>query len=259
LLATWVVCVKGALQAPIDKRFSGFNASGVRARALAALLIYLGPLLRGWERIKWRVKEMRAQAHIGFVETEQSAQIFWMERTFHLSYWSEAGTEKELLLGGLANFLAQHKYLVAVDTGWSNWDLQIARGLCGRSLVTVCTENHGGSKRLLRVRCAMRLSPLALFLLRCYAALAAFSLILGWPLVAAVIGIAGFVNIAMIGWQLVDFGRLMHRIVETVAKQARLAPLEPLQHALPPVCYPKVSEDPSATSARISEAPLAPG
>jgi len=259
LLATWVVCVKGALQAPIDKRFSGFDASGVRARALAALLIYLGPLLRGWERIKWRVKEMRAQAHIGFVETEQSAQIFWMERTFHLSYWSEAGTEKELLLGGLADFLVQHKYLVAVDTGWSNWDLKIARGLCGRSLVTVCTENHGGSKRLLRVRCAMRLSPLARFLLRSYAALAAFSLILGWPLVAAVIGIAGFVNIGMIGWQLVNFGRLMHRIVETVAKQARLVPLEPLRHPLPPVCHPKVSEDPSATSARISEAPLVRG
>ena len=103
---------------------------------------------------------------------------------------------------------------------------QLARGLCTRCLVTVCTENHGGSKRLLRVRCAMRLSQLALFLLRGYAALTAFALILGWPIVAAVAGGVGMVNIGAMGWQIVDFGRLMHRIVETVAKQARLLPLE---------------------------------
>ena len=70
VLATWVTCINGACQAPIDKQFTGFNVTGVKARALAALLIYLGPLLRGWERIKWRVKAMRAQAHIGLVETE---------------------------------------------------------------------------------------------------------------------------------------------------------------------------------------------
>ena len=259
LLATWVVCVKGALQAPIDKRFSRFNATGMRARALAALLIYLGPLLRGWERIKWRAKEMRAQAHIGFVETEQSAKIFWTERAFHLSYWSEASTEKEKLIGGLTDFLVQHKYLVTVDTGWSNWDLKIARGLFSRSLVTVCTEHHGGSKRVLRVRCAMRLSALALFLLRSYAALAALALMLGWPHVAAMIGIAGFVNIGAIGWQLVDFGRLMHRIVETVAKQARLVPLEPVRHTLPQFGHPEPSDDPTGTSGRTSEAPLVRG
>ena len=74
LLATWGLCVNGALQAPIDKRFTGFNITGVRARVLAALLIYLGPLFRGWERIKWRVKEMRAQAQIGLIDTDQHAR-----------------------------------------------------------------------------------------------------------------------------------------------------------------------------------------
>jgi len=259
LLATWVVCVTGALQAPIDKRFSGFNLTGVRARALAALLIYLGPLLRGWERIKWRVKEMRAQTHIGFIETEQRARIRWRERAFHLSYWSETGTEKEVLLGGLTDFLVPQKYLVAADTGWSNWDLKIARGLCSRCLVTVCTENHGSSKRLLRVRCALRLSHLALFLLRSYAALTAFALILGWPLVAAVMGMAGIVNVGVIGWQLVDFGRLMHRIVEAVAKQARLVPLEPARRLPPRIRHPRETTNPAEKSCRTSESPLVGG
>jgi hypothetical protein len=259
LLATLSVCVHGALQAPIDKRFAGLNLSGVRARALAAVLIYLGPLLRGWERIKWRVKQMRAQAHIGFTETEQRARICWTERSFQLSYWSEAGLEKEVLLGGLTDFLVPQKYLVSADTGWSNWDLKIARGLWSRCLVTVCTENHGSSKRLLRVRCAMRLSQLALFVLRGYAVLTAFALILGWPIVAAVVGGLGMLNIGLMGWQVVDFGRLMHRIVETVAKQARLVPLEAASTRPSRLRDPDKSRNSVATSRRTSETPLVRG
>jgi hypothetical protein len=231
-LATWGLCINGAIRAPIDKRFSGFNTTGIRARALVALLIYLGPLFRGWERIKWRVKEMQAQSQIGLIDTEQRARISLRERAFHLSYWSEAGAEKEALLPGLIALLVSHKYLVTTDAGWSNWDLKIARGLCSRALVTVCAENHGGNKRLLRVRCAMRLSHLALFLLRSYAALTAFTLILGWPLVAGVIATFGIINIGVICCQLLDFGRLMHRIVEGVAKQAQLVGLEPAQRPL---------------------------
>jgi glycosyltransferase involved in cell wall biosynthesis len=259
LLATLSVCVHGALQAPIDKRFAGLNLSGVRARALAAVLIYLGPLLRGWERIKWRVKQMRAQAHIGFTETEQRARICWRERSFQLSYWSEASLEKEVLLGGLTDFLVPQKYLVSADTGWSNWDLKIARGLWSRCLVTVCTENHGSSKRLLRVRCAMRLSQLALFVLRGYAVLTAFALILCWPIVAAVVGGLGMLNIGLMGWQVVDFGRLMHRIVETVAKQARLVPLEAASTRPSRLRDPDKSRNSVATSRRTSETPLVRG
>jgi hypothetical protein len=227
LLATWVVCVNGACQAPIDARFTGLSLIGIRARALAALLIYLGPLLRGWERIKWRVKQMRVQDHVGLVDTEQPARVYWRERAFHLFYWSEAGAEKEVLLGGLTNFLIPQKYLVIVDTGWSRWDLKIARGLCSRSLVTVCAENHGGQKRLLRVRCAMRLSRPALFLVRGYTALTAFALILGWPLAGTITGALGTATAVAMGCQLVMFGRLMHRIIEAVAKQAKLMPLAP--------------------------------
>jgi hypothetical protein len=190
------------------------------------------------------------------METEQRARICWRERSFHLSYWSEAGSEKEVLLGGLTDFLIPQKYLVSADTGWSNWDLKIARGLCSRCLVTVCAENHGGSKRLLRVRCAMRLSHLALFLLRGYAALTAFALILGWPLVAAVVAGMGMVNIGAVGWQLVDFGRLMHRIVETVAKQARLAPLEAAWTRRAWVGDPYKSGDSAVTCRRNSDTPL---
>ena len=235
LLVTWAMCVNGALKAPIDKRFNG-----VKARALVALLIYLGPLLRGWERLKWRLKELRTHDHIGPVETEQRARISWRSRAFQLAYWSETETEKEALIGGLMGFLVPQKYFVVPDTGWSNWDLEIARGLCSRALVVVCAENHGGAKRLLRVRCAMRFSRFALFLLRGCAALTAAALILGWPFTAAAIGAVGLVSSAVMACQLVGFGRLMHRIIEAVARQSRLIPVEPLVRTALPLHAPSV-------------------
>ena len=227
LLVTWVICVDGACKATIDKRFASF-----KARALVALLIYLGPLLRGWERARWRLKEMRTNDYVGLARTEQRAHICWGTRAFNLAYWSEAAAEKEALICGLMDFLVPQKYFVVPDTGWSNWDLKIARGLCSRALVLVCAENHGGAKRLLRVRCAMRFSRIALFMLRGCAAATALALILGWLLTAAAIGAAGLIGLAAMGCQLIGFGRLMHRIIEAVAKQTRLVPLEPVARTL---------------------------
>jgi hypothetical protein len=102
-------------------------------------------------------------------------------------------------------------------------------------LVTVCAENHGGEKRLLRVRCAMRSSSLARVLLRCYAALGAGSLILGAPVAAVFFLTLALINFGVIGWQLATFGRLMHRIIEAVASQAGLVPAEPIGAKVLPI------------------------
>jgi glycosyltransferase involved in cell wall biosynthesis len=236
LLTTWAMCVNGALKAPIDPRFKG-----LKARALVALLIYLGPLLRGWERIKWRLRTMQTHDHIRLAPIEQKARVSWLARAFVLRYWDESGAEKEVLLGGLMDFLLPQKYFVVADTGWSKWDIKIARGLWSRALVTVVAENHGGPKRLLRVRVAMRSSKLGLVLLRAYAALAAGSLILGAPLVAAVFLVIAVLNIGVIGWQLARFGLLMHHIVEAVARQARLIPAEPLARPALPIGKPRMT------------------
>ncbi len=227
LLITWVICINGALRAPIDKRFRG-----VKARALVALLIYLGPILRGFERIKWRIKETRAPESTTALEPPiQKARISWKERAFYLSYWSDAGDDKEALLGGLMRFLVPQKYFVVVDQGWDEWDLKIARGLWSRALVLVCTENHGGAKRLLRVRCAMRLSRFAAFVLRAYALVAAVALILHSPGLGIVVGLLGLAHGVSISLRTIEFGGLMHRIIETVAQRAELSPLEPSRSA----------------------------
>ena len=108
------------------------------------------------------LREMRAQTAARLAPRSSSAPASpGRARAFHLAYWSEAGAEKEALLGGLMDFLLRAEILrrapiPAGATGTS----KIARGLCSRALVMVCAENHGGGKRLLRVRCAMRLSRL---------------------------------------------------------------------------------------------------
>jgi glycosyltransferase involved in cell wall biosynthesis len=224
LLTTWAICINGALKAPIDKRFRG-----VKARALVALLIYVGPILRGWERLKWRFKELRRGERVAepVHEARQKARVAWRERAFYLSYWSDRGDEKELLLGGLMRFLTPQKYFIVADEGWNDWDLKVARGLWSRALVLVCTENHGGMKRLLRVRCAMRLSRFSDVVLRCYAVAVAAALILDAPAAAAVIAAFGLAQGALVAYRTFEFGKLMHGIIETVARQVELSPVGP--------------------------------
>ena len=223
-LITWVLCINGALKAPIDKRFRG-----LKARSLVALLIYLGPILRGWERLRWRLREMKTHEYVpvSVQEPPQPARRALRERAFYVSYWSDRSDEKEALLGALMRFLTPQKYFVMMDQGWNDWDLKIARGLWSRAFVLVCTENHGGEKRLLRVRCAMRFSRFSVFVLRTYAALTAAALILDVPAVAAVVGVIGLAQGVLISYRAVEFGRLMHGIVETVAKQVGLTPVVP--------------------------------
>jgi len=132
-------------------------------------------------------------------------------------------------LGGLMRFLIPQKYFVVADQGWDGWDLKIARGLWSRAQVLVCTENHGSGKHLLRVRCAMRLSRFAAFVLRAYAVVTAAALILDAPVPATIVGLIGLAHCEFIALRTIVFGRLMHRIIETVAQRQELVPLKPAQ------------------------------
>src|SRR5580658_1205484 len=212
IFTTWTLCVSGALKAPIDPRFRG-----PKARALIALLIYLGPILRGWTRLKWRIKESKALDHPAEEPVEQEARIDWRERTFFLSYWGERAEEKELLITRLMAFLIPRKYFLMLDEGWSDWDLKVSRGLWSRAYVLVCTENHGGEKRVQRVRCSLRLSRLSAFVLRCDAAATAVALIAGQPVLGALLALSGLALFGFIANETLRFGRIMHRVIEQVA------------------------------------------
>jgi GT2 family glycosyltransferase len=237
LLTTWALAVNGACKAPIDPRFRG-----VKARALVALLIWLGPLLRGWERLKWRFKIPKPEERPAPGTIEQKARIAWRDWAFNLSYWSDRGDEKETLLSALMTFLTPHKYFVVMDTGWSDWDLKIARGLWTRAYILCCVENHGGNKRLLRVRCTLGLSRLAKGMLRFYIAGGALALLLGAPLVSVAVGSLGLVHGLFLVNHTIEFGGVMHRVIDGVAKQSGLVPVAPLNKArVEPTLAPSVA------------------
>ncbi len=126
LLLTWAMCVKGALQAKIAPRFEG-----PKARALIAALIYLGPLLRGVERLKWRLKAMPQLLPEAGPAVEQRARPAWRAHGHVLSYWNDAGSEKEAMLAALMRDLAAENYPVAMGDGWSPWDIDVAGGPAG--------------------------------------------------------------------------------------------------------------------------------
>ncbi len=220
LMTTWAMCVSGALKAPIDRRFRG-----LKARALIALLIYLGPIMRGWTRARWRARDAKAELPQPRIKTAQKARIAWRERALLLSYWGEHSEEKELLVGGVMAFLVPRKYFVQIDEGWNGWDLKIARGLWSRAFLLVCGEHHGGGKRVLRVRCQMRLSRVASMALRGWALATAAALIGGLPVPAAIFAVTGLGHFAYMAAETVQFGRIMHRVIDAVAIDSGLLPM----------------------------------
>ena len=219
LALTLAMCVKGGLNAKLAPRFEG-----PKARALIALLIYLGPLLRGWTRIKWRLKALPAVVPAETGPVEQRGR--WQKLDFVLSYWNETGTEKEALLGALMRGCGAASYPVAMDAGWGDWDIEIAGGPAGAARILIVGENHGADKRLLRVRSALRLSPCARVALGGFGALTLLSLAAGWVLPAAIFAALTAVAAGGVAWQLGRFVRRLHALIEVAARECALVPVE---------------------------------
>ena len=220
LVITLISSAVSARYARIDPRYDHW-----RGRLLVALLIYLGPLLRSYERYRWRIKGLTEVERIRFAEMRQEPRIRWRGREFFLRYWSESSQEKEELLEGVIRFLLPRKYLIAHDLGWSDWDLEIHRGIAAKSQLRVAVENHGGTKRLFNVRCAVKTSraaKLALWFAGGLVALGAYMLVPELFVVAVLVAtlIAG-----SIFYQAIRLGRTMYQVLEIVAQQIGLGPV----------------------------------
>jgi len=236
LLLTWAMCIKGGVSAKIDPRFEG-----PKARGLIALLIYLGPLLRGWARIKWRLKTPPAVIPASSGPFEQRGHWGWRTRGFVLSYWNETGTEKEAMLGALMRVCAAERYPVAMDAGWEDWDLEVAGGPAAGARILIASENHGADKRLLRVRSALRLSRLTRGVIGGLGGATLASLILGWVSAAVVFAVLGIVTGGVTLWQLAQFVHRLHGLVEVAADECGLIPAGPLARADLPVGQPRTA------------------
>ena len=163
--------------------------------------------------------------------------ISWHDRAFFLSYWTEVGLEKEALLQALIDFLVLYKYFICVDRGWSNWDFEIYRGIWSKAQVKMCTENHGGNKRLLRVRCALRTSQAATMAMVGYSLLLVMGIILGKLELAALTVVVGALNAGVILYQNFRLGRTIYHVLEVVSKSMYLLPTQTTIQGLPEEDY----------------------
>jgi hypothetical protein len=197
----------------------------VRSRGLIALLTYLGPLARGAQRYLWRLRGLGQVDRLSFAGAHQPVRVDWLQRQLSLGYWSEQGHEKEALLASVVDFLLPRKYLIAVDPGWNRWDLEVYRGIWSKARLIVAAENHGGPRRLLNVRCEVRLTRVAQLALLGFALTVAAGLILGAPEMTGVGAGLGLVNLTIIVLENLRLGRVLTDTLDIVAQQIGLRPV----------------------------------
>ena len=220
LLLTWAICVTGAARAKIDPRFNG-----IKARALVALLIYLGPLLRGYERLKWRLKLMHADGRDEPAGNAPGPRLSWRDRGFALSYWSEQDDEKETLLGELMALArrtdTRRRWIAAGADGICRW-----LAACGTAraswLPPRTTAGSSASIACAACRCCpdRRGSAPGLF------AIAFLALVSGWGVGAAGFALAGAGACAALAVRMVAFTGRLRRLIDAAAGEAQITPLD---------------------------------
>ncbi|MDZ8185420.1 MAG: hypothetical protein RMX96_11270 [Nostoc sp. ChiSLP02] len=163
---------------------------------------------------------------IEFDSPASKVKISWRDRGYELSYWTETAMEKESLLQKVMDLFLAHKYFIVTDGGWSDWDLEIYRGIWSKVQLKVCTENHGGKKRVIKVWCGLRMSQLATMAMFGYSLFAIVAIILGMPEVAAVTAVLGLLNASVILYENFQLGRILYQVLENIAKRVYLLPIQ---------------------------------
>jgi GT2 family glycosyltransferase len=123
---------------------------GVRSRCLVVALCYLQPLVRSWSRYRTRLFAYRHPDPPPEAEGYQAGPTP-LTGVRCVEYWSEQGVGRTDLLGLAVAYLDEHRWGKVIDSGWSDWDLEV---YCDRWTVvriSSAQEEHGG-KSLIRVR-----------------------------------------------------------------------------------------------------------
>jgi hypothetical protein len=139
-----------AAQARLAPQHDGF-----KARCLIMALSYLQPLVRSWVRYRTRLTAYRPpKEHTALGGWRVECLPLWGRR--EVAYWTEGGYERTELLALVIAYLNENGWGKTIDSGWSDWDVEF---YCHPwTVVQACTaqEDHGGGKRLIRVRFRLR-------------------------------------------------------------------------------------------------------
>ena len=126
------------------------------SRLLIAAMHVAQPVERGYARYSMRFRT------ISIAESLYALRRHWESRAGgflgreELALWSGDGVDRQRVLDRLLALAAERRWFVRVDPGWSALDVRFyGDRWCKADLLTV-TENHGGGRRLTRLRLRVR-------------------------------------------------------------------------------------------------------
>jgi hypothetical protein len=150
---SFAIAALRALQAPLPRHYQQW-----RARLMIATLCYLQPLVRSWARYRVRLIWHELPIPDPALATWPPSRVPWIT-TRSAAYWSETGQDRIQLLKKSIDYMNTYHMRKVIDSGWFDWDIGV---YCQAGIVlkvVTVQEDHGGGRRLVRVRYRLSITP----------------------------------------------------------------------------------------------------
>jgi O-antigen biosynthesis protein len=223
LLLPIAVCVAAAWQAEIPH-----NKRRFWSRPLVALLFFLQPIVRGWERYKGRLDAPRSR--VAARENLESLSRLGKEQSFeYVEYWNDRGIDRLDFLNIILERLDQRGWPNKADSGWNNFDIEIYGSAWSHLQLLTVSEILGQGKQLLRCRLKPVWSLFAKVIF--WASLGAQLLLIGllsqslWWLAILLLTIPMFIWV--IAKEQSDLQRVVSVFLDEIAAELKLKRIEP--------------------------------
>src|SRR5262245_29765809 len=154
LVLSLAVAVLQAVQATLPAEHDG-----LLSRAIVAGLCYAQPLVRSWQRYRTRLFGYAPPSVAPSSPPRNGSRLPWFG-SWSNAYWSENGCQRTELLGVFIAWLLEHRWGTGIDSGWSDWDVEVHCHPWTFLRVYSVQEDHGGKRNLIRVRYRLCLSAL---------------------------------------------------------------------------------------------------
>lgn len=150
LLLSVGVCVAAGAQATLPK-----GKTRWWSRALVALLFFLQPIVRGWERYEGRLR-LRVPARPGRETLDSTLLRDGTDALGEVRYWTERRVERVAFVSAIIEGLERQGWPSRADIGWSDFDVEIYGSRWSNVQLTTVAEDHPRGRQL--IRCRLRAS-----------------------------------------------------------------------------------------------------
>jgi GT2 family glycosyltransferase len=152
LLIPLGVCLIAGAQAPLPK-----NRSRWWSRPLVALLFFLQPIVRGWERYQGRLS-LLPRTEVSRENLDSVTLRNGTESLGQVSYWAEQRIERLQLVARILRELDQRNWPNRSDIGWSEFDVEVYGNRWSAVQLVTVAEDHPRGRQLIRCRLHARWS-----------------------------------------------------------------------------------------------------